>query len=164
MGKVYTIGYQRHDINTFIDELKGHDVSVVIDVRGYPRSRRRCFSKHQLKKALKSEGIDYIHLKALGVPYVMRMKYKDTRDLAQLFEEYSYCLARAQDQLEVIKTLSKSFNVCLMCYEEDPMECHRYVIAEELKKDGCSVEHIISESKEEENLREEVVEIEGQTH
>ena len=65
---IYTIGYEGATMDGFIAALRETGVRRVIDVRALPLSRRPGFSKSTLAASLKAEGIDYVHLKALGTP------------------------------------------------------------------------------------------------
>ncbi|MBU1626147.1 DUF488 domain-containing protein, partial [bacterium] len=66
--ELYTIGYEGRETDEFISELKKHDITRLIDIRENPFSRKKGFYKSALKTALENQGIEYIHLKALGTP------------------------------------------------------------------------------------------------
>ncbi|QJX02842.1 DUF488 domain-containing protein [Alcanivorax sp. IO_7] len=65
---LHTAGYEGVDIETFVGRLLDAGVDQVIDVRQYPISRKRGFSKTALSKCLAGAGIDYCHLRELGCP------------------------------------------------------------------------------------------------
>ena len=69
----HTLGYEQSEPEDYIRRLQQHGVSVVVDVRDFPISRKRGFSKARLRELLAEAGIDYIHLQTLGAP-------KDLRD------------------------------------------------------------------------------------
>lgn len=119
---LYSIGYQGIEVATLIEALKTRDITILVDVRSKPFSRKPGFSKKVLKEALEKAGIDYRWLgEALG-------------GFADILEEDIRGLARWQ----------KKYSACLMCFERDPKTCHRdYEIAERLAKYDVSVEHII---------------------
>src|SRR5204862_8110274 len=66
--RIFTIGYEATTMAEFIASLKDAGVERVIDVRALPLSRRPGFSKSPLRAALEEEGMEYVHLKALGTP------------------------------------------------------------------------------------------------
>ena len=66
--RIFTIGYESTTVAEFIGALQSAGVKRVIDVRAVPNSRRPGFSKTPLRNALAEEGIDYVHLRALGTP------------------------------------------------------------------------------------------------
>ena len=57
---IYTIGYSGFPLNAFIQELKKHSISVVVDVRSSAYSERYPdYNKPSLQQALKQVGIYY---------------------------------------------------------------------------------------------------------
>jgi uncharacterized protein (DUF488 family) len=66
--KIFTIGYEGATVGEFLSAMKKAGVERVIDIRALPLSRRPGFSKTPLRTALEEEGIEYVHLKALGTP------------------------------------------------------------------------------------------------
>lgn len=134
MTQIYTIGYEGTDIERFVQTLKIIGVEQLIDVRAVALSRKKGFSKNGLRERLEAEGIEYVHLAALGDP-------KDGRDAAragrydQFRKIYSKHLSSdaAQDGLKSLAKLITGKPTCLMCFERDPAECHRSIVASELK-------------------------------
>ena len=68
MTELSTIGYESDTQDAVIGRLKAAGVEVLIDVRAVAASRRAGFSKTILRNSLRAEGIDYLHLRALGTP------------------------------------------------------------------------------------------------
>jgi uncharacterized protein (DUF488 family) len=68
MGKLFTIGYEGATIDEFIAILFDWDIEHLIDVRDFPTSRKKGFSKNLLAESLNNYGIEYTHLKGLGDP------------------------------------------------------------------------------------------------
>lgn len=56
-----TIGYQGAPLPAFLATLKAARVTLLLDVRGLPLSRRKGFSKTPLSEALMRIGIGYRH-------------------------------------------------------------------------------------------------------
>ena len=56
---LYTLGYQRVDVNTYVLKLKSAGVGIVADVRETPWSHKRGFCKNILSSELSKAGIDY---------------------------------------------------------------------------------------------------------
>ena len=80
----YTIGYEGADLFDFLATLKHAEVSLLVDIRELPASRRKGFSKNALQENLESVGIQYIHLRDLGDPKEGRLaartgNFKDFR-------------------------------------------------------------------------------------
>ena len=68
MPDLLTIGYEGCTIDDVVAELRGARVSLLIDVRAVPMSRKPGFSKRQLAAGLDEQGIGYVHLQGLGTP------------------------------------------------------------------------------------------------
>ena len=65
---LYTVGYQGIDIEIFLPSLLDAGVNQVIDVRQYPISRKRGFSKTALSEKLAGVNIAYCHIRDIGLP------------------------------------------------------------------------------------------------
>src|SRR5207237_7948424 len=64
---VLTVGHSTHPIDEFIELLRAHGVTRVVDVRTVPRSARNPqFNKTSLPRSLKKAGIGYVHMPGLG--------------------------------------------------------------------------------------------------
>lgn len=126
---IFTLGYEKRSVENFLDILKSEGVTVVIDVRANPVSRKKGFSKKGLEVILKGHGIEYLHIKELGAPRALRDKLSSDGDYLSFFEEYKELIT---DRLDVIRglidRLLKEYG-CLMCYEEQANNCHRSQIA-----------------------------------
>lgn len=126
-----TIGYQGASLEAFIDRLQDAKVTLLLDVRELPISRRPGFSKTPLSEALQSAGIIYRHEKALGTPRRIRYRHREEKDMERFFTAYRAHLATQAALLdELSRTLSG--RIVLMCFERDPAECHRSVVVEAL--------------------------------
>src|SRR3982751_5880304 len=86
--RIFTIGYEGTTVAEFLAALQAAGVKRVIDVRALPLSRRPGFSKTSLKNALAEEGIEYLHLKALGTPADGRSAARAGRhaEMARIYE------------------------------------------------------------------------------
>lgn len=142
---LYTIGYQKRNIDDFIDRLKTFDISVLIDVREIPVSRKKGFSKTHLSQYLENKGIQYIHFRNLGSPKVIRNKLKSDGDYDYFFREYHKHIKSQARIIEELYGIVSDNNCCLMCYERFPDKCHRSIVAKEVMKiddNGLMVKHI----------------------
>lgn len=142
---LFTIGYEGTDLGSFLACLASAEVSLVVDVRELPLSRKRGFSKRPLAKALHEAGIDYLHLPRLGTPKPVRDAYKASGDWPPFAADYLQHLGRADDLvLRVAQLVATERGVALMCFEADPLRCHRSLLAEELLRRGlvADVRHL----------------------
>ena len=137
---VYTIGYEGIDIDRFVATLKAVGIEVLADVRAVAASRKKGFSKTALRARLEDEGIAYTHLVDLGDP-------KPGRDAARAgrYDEFQTIYhehligAEAQAALETLSEVVGQSPTCLLCFERDPENCHRFIVAEALRISGLEV-------------------------
>lgn len=131
------IGYEGADADRFLAALQGAGVAAVADVRAVALSRKRGFSKNQLRNALVETGLDYRHFIDLGTPKPGREAAR-AGDAARMRTIFCEQLATegAQAALEELASFAGEKAVCLMCFERDPANCHRRVIAERLARRG----------------------------
>lgn len=135
MNKLATIGYETDTQNGLIKRLKAADVELVVDVRAVASSRKAGFSKTLLGNSLNAEGVDYLHLRALGTPKPGREAARAGRvdEMRRIFEahleepEAQLALAQATD-------LAKQKRIALLCYEDDPNCCHRKIVADRIRE------------------------------
>ena len=127
--RIFTIGYEGVTQAEFLEALKKARVERVIDVRAVPNSRRPGFSKNLLKNALAEEGIDYVHLRALGTPADGRAAARAGRhdDLKRIYAgqlELPEAMAESAQMVE----LAGDKRSALLCYEREPGGCHRTLL------------------------------------
>jgi len=126
---IFTIGYEGVTQGEFLEALKKAGVERVIDVRAVPNSRRPGFSKNLLRNALAEEGIDYVHLRALGTPADGRAAARANRheELKRIYAgqlELPEAIAESAQMVE----LAKEKPSALLCYERNPTGCHRTLL------------------------------------
>jgi uncharacterized protein (DUF488 family) len=128
--KLRTIGYEAATQAAVIACLKDARVEVLIDVRAIASSRRAGFSKTLLAASLAEAGIDYVHLRALGTPKAGRQAVRAGR-VAEMERIYEAHLAEPEAQLQLVEALdiAKRRPAALLCYEADPLHCHRRIVA-----------------------------------
>src|SRR5579862_14060 len=126
-----TIGYQGCTIDSVLSTLKRAEVSLLIDVRAVAASRKPGFSKRQLAAGLDEQGIAYVHLQGLGTPKPGRdaVRAGHPERMEPIFREHMTS-DRAQAELAQAKGLTRERRACLLCFEQDPMHCHRRFVAE----------------------------------
>jgi len=135
--RVFTIGYEATTQAEFVAALKAAGVERVIDVRAVPNSRRPGFSKTPLRNALAEEGIEYVHLRALGTPADGRAAARAGRH-AELERIYSgqLELPEAMVQAAEMVELAREKPSALLCYERDPAGCHRTLLLRSVAPDA----------------------------
>lgn len=133
MNTVRTIGYEGAILSDFLATLEMAGVSVVVDIREIPVSRRKGFSKKALAEALRANGIEYVHIPALGDPKEGREAARDGRmdEFRKVFLKH-LLTDEARVGLSQLSVLVADKSACLLCYERDPLSCHRLLVAKAL--------------------------------
>lgn len=126
-----TIGYEGCTIDGVLSELKAARIGLLVDVRAVPQSRKPGFSKRQLAAGLDEQGIGYLHLQALGTPKPGRdaVRAGHPELMETIFREHMRS-DRAQAELAQARLLARERRICLLCFENDPMTCHRRLVAD----------------------------------
>ncbi|MEM1514467.1 MAG: DUF488 domain-containing protein [Thermoproteota archaeon] len=127
---IYSIGYWGRTITEFINLLKKNNITVVVDVRRFPKSSNVEFSRENLEKTLKENGIKYIFLgESLG-GFIREgyEKYMETQ--------------KFKDGLNTLIEIAKRGVVAFMCRERNIRHCHRRFIAKLLESLGMEVKNI----------------------
>jgi uncharacterized protein (DUF488 family) len=129
-------------LETFLSLLSAHAIEVVVDTRSQPYSRYSTqFNGDKLAVELTKSDIKYLFMgNELGGRPKQQQFYDDEGHVL-----YSR-LAQSDLFLEGIDRVEKGINkfrVALMCSEEDPTVCHRYLlIGRVLKERGARIRHI----------------------
>ena len=143
--ELFTIGYEGKSIEVFISNLKYFNITRLIDVREAPFSRKKGFSKSTLQELLRSENIEYVHIKSLGCPIEIRNKLKIDLDYKCFFKAYSNYLKKNYKGIKEVNQYLNEGTNCIMCFEKDYDKCHRYAVADKVKKfggNGLKIKHI----------------------
>ncbi len=148
---IFTLGYEKRDIEEYVELLRDHEIDVLIDVRETAWSHKPGFSKGALSDAVSSVGIEYIHAQFAGNPKWLR---SEATSHAECLEWYSRYVRDHDEILEALERLLAELiadgkRPCLTCFERHPSDCHRGILAESwrqrgrrrvthLAPDGCS--------------------------
>ena len=130
---ISTIGYEGATIEAFVAKLQRASIDLIIDVRDLPLSRKKGFSKNQLAEILMSFDIEYVHLKGLGDPRDGRMAARagDYGLFQKIFGKHLKTDI-ALKHMDIAAGLVRDRSACLMCFEADPAQCHRSIVASRL--------------------------------
>jgi uncharacterized protein (DUF488 family) len=137
MTKLFTVGYEGSKPSDLFARLHNNGITLLIDVRDVPISRKPGFSKTSLAKGLDEAGIRYLHLKGLGDPKPGRAAARERRfsDFRRIFNAHMRTTAAQQALGEAVVAASKSV-ACLLCFEQDHTNCHRSVVADSMARSG----------------------------
>ncbi len=131
-GRIFSIGYQERSLAEFLGILTAHSVDLLVDVRETPWSRRREYAKTALALALRETGVDYVHARFAGNPQAIRRRAQSHEACLKAYAEHLARNPAILDALdrEIGARLRAGRNVCLLCYERHPDDCHRKVLIE----------------------------------
>ena len=139
---VWSIGHSTHRIETFVSLLRKHGVAVVADVRTSPFSRfNPQFNRHALQANLEVADIGYLFLgeELGGRPPDDEFYDADGHVLYGRMAES----LRFESGLAQLVEQAKRSRLAIMCSEEDPADCHRFLLVTRVLRDrGVEVTHI----------------------
>ncbi|HEX2542934.1 MAG TPA: DUF488 domain-containing protein [Caldimonas sp.] len=147
---VLTVGHSTRPIEGFIDLLRAHGVTQLVDVRTVPRSRHNPqYGQEALQAALAAANIGYAHAPGLGG---FRRPSPDSpnagwRNLS--FRGYADYMQTPDFEAELTNVieLARTDRVALMCAEAVPWRCHRSLIADALAVHGVTPCEIASATR-----------------
>lgn len=136
---IMTIGYEGCSIDEFLHRLILDKTQILVDVRNNPWSMKYGFTKGTLMSFCEKLDIEYLGAPMLGVPQTQRVSLQTDEDYQRLFASYRRYLTTHEEEMERLVKLSRQKRLALLCFEKDPMCCHRHVLGEELMKQGAEV-------------------------
>lgn len=141
---IYTIGYEKKSIDTFLHRLLSIGIKRIIDVRNNPISRVYGFSKKNLENLLSKVMISYSHFPNLGIPSEFRQNLATENDYILLFKKYNdKILSINEESISRVIELLKSEPSALLCFEDDPSHCHRGLLAKKISSiSNILIKHI----------------------
>jgi len=150
MFELFTIGHSVHQVEYFMEMLRGHGITALCDVRSSPYSRFvPRFNRESIKAEAVMHGIAYLSLGAeLGPRSSDPTCYEDGK------VQYRRLAAREifRQGLGRLRKTLEAQRVALMCAEKDPLICHRMIlICRNLAGDDIVIRHILEDGSLEDN-------------
>jgi uncharacterized protein (DUF488 family) len=140
---LFSIGHSNASLAAFIELLRCHAVTVLVDTRSQPYSRYNPqFSREALKQALNAADIIYVFLgnELGGRPADPLYYYQNGKVDYELLATAKFY----QAGIERLLALAAEEPVAFMCSEADYKKCHRYwLITRTLVERGVAVKHIL---------------------
>jgi uncharacterized protein (DUF488 family) len=144
---LYTIGHGRRTFGELLEALQSQRVSLVADVRRFPRSRANPqFNSDELSQKLAAEAIRYEHLASLGGRRRgLGASSPNTAWQNPAFRGFAdYMLEEAfWSALDSLLGQARLAVTVLICSETLWWRCHRRLIADAAEARGVSVLHIM---------------------
>ncbi len=144
---IYTVGHSRHSPEHLLKLLRQQGVALLVDVRSRPYSRYvPHFNRSQLQSMIRQSGLTYHFMgEVLG-------GYPESREFYDEKDEVDYGQLAASPQFLAgigdLKRIAGEQCIALMCSEEDPLRCHRFLLLGRLLVEhGISVKHIRSDGR-----------------
>ncbi len=138
----FTIGYERKDIDQFLNALVSNSIDLLIDIRRNPFSMNFIYIKDALMKKLKDVSIDYLHIPELGIESEERKNLNSKADYEELFAKYRQTLPIKEVYINRIIELGTTKRIALLCFEADCNFCHRGEVAKVIKSKKHEVVHL----------------------
>ena len=139
-GRIYSVGYEGLEVKELVRHLVSSKVTLVVDVRLNPVSRRPGFSRKALSAKLEEAGVSYRHEPDLGNPRENRDSFRRgdgeegrRRMRAQLDNGSGPALMRLIED-------ARGSRVAVLCVEREGLRCHRKVITDKVSEVDPSIE------------------------
>ena len=132
---VFTVGYERRTGEDLISALKDAGITILVDVRDRPFSRKPDFREKALRVLCSEANIEYQSWTDLGSTEEQRDKLKATGDFSQFeaaFRKHAERKLTAPIGKLARLIQATSASVALLCYERCHDECHRSILGEML--------------------------------
>src|SRR5574337_1324041 len=139
---LFTVGHSNLDGRVFCETLRKFGVTLLIDVRSRPQSHRfPQFNQLELEQSLREAGIRYLFLgEELGGRPDDPKAYREDGLANYRARRKSHSFQQGIER--VLAELGQNA-LALMCAEEDPLACHRFLmICPELVALGMEPRHI----------------------
>ncbi len=137
-ARIFSIGYEKKDIDQFLNILVQNQIDILVDVRANPFSMNMAFIQSRLRRSLEKVGIEYLHLPQLGIAGEMRKKLETRADYDHLFAYYrANVLVDKDAELSQLLSLGKEKRIALLCFELNKEDCHRGVLSHRLEQLGA---------------------------
>jgi uncharacterized protein (DUF488 family) len=146
----FTIGHSTRRLEDFIELLRAHSVTTLVDVRTMPRSRHNPqFNGDSFASALAGAGIRYEHAPDLGGFRRPKVDSRNTAWRNTSFRGYADYMQTVDFERAVAALAQRARNesIAVMCAEAVPWRCHRSLIADALTARGIEVGEIVDKAR-----------------
>lgn len=135
---IFTIGFTKKSAADFFNLLKDNHVEILLDIRLNNNTQLAGFTKARDLPYFLSEivGCQYEHEPIFAPTKVLLDGYKEG---SISWNEYTEVYNRLLDTRRAVDKFQSKYvdfgNVCLLCSEATPEQCHRRLLAEKLQSE-----------------------------
>jgi uncharacterized protein (DUF488 family) len=142
---IFTIGFTKKNLKTFIERLNTAGVKKVIDIRLHNTSQNAGYAKKDvLEYILSLVGIGYEHHPELAPTEEILDGYKKNKLSWQDYEKKFKDVLAQRNPIQRMSFMGEGEPVCLLCAEDKPHQCHRRLVAEYYASntEGVQIRHL----------------------
>lgn len=138
--RIYSVGYEGLEVDGLIDRLVSARVTLVVDVRLNPISRRSGFSRKSLSRRLDAAGIEYRHDASLGNPPENRDSFRRGDGSEGRLRMREILSHGSNAALKRLIDDARGRRVAVLCFERGAQRCHRQVITDMAQEVDAEIE------------------------
>ncbi len=145
MDKIYTIGFTKKTAEVFFELLKNNEINAILDIRLNNTSQLAGFSKYP--------DIKYFLKELCAIDYFSDVKFAPTEQVLKdykakriTWDDYVLQFNELMESRNIKEYIQSKYgnceydNICLLCSEEKPVNCHRSLVANCFREIlGCKV-------------------------
>ena len=142
---IYTIGFTRKNLRSFVRLLQDAKVQILIDIRLHNTSQLAGYAKRDdLEFICELAGMAYEHVPELAPTKEILDAFKQDKDWAKYEIAFKQLLEARNARQLWANRYSEIARGCLLCSEHEPGQCHRRLVAEYLAQNipGITVQHL----------------------
>lgn len=140
---LFTIGFTQKNAQQFFEMIKKNKIELLIDVR--------LNNKSQLAGFTKGNDLAYFLKEICNCNYEYRIDMAPTKEILDGYkkgafgwEEYERKFIPLIQNRNVGKAFEEKYqkytNICLLCSEQAPTQCHRRLVAEEIIRNNSNIQ------------------------
>lgn len=145
---IYTIGFAQKSAKKFFELLQANNIDCLIDIRLNNISQLAGFTK--------GKDLEYFLNKILSVKYFHDTDFAPTKEILDNYKkknitwsEYEKLYIQLIEKRHIENLFTKIINnnygnICLLCSEPEPQQCHRRLLANYLKQhfENIQIKHL----------------------
>lgn len=143
---IYTIGFTQKSAQKFFTLIKNNNIDLLLDIRlnnisqlaGFAKGKDLQFFLHEICNC------NYIHDDAFAPTKFLLESYRAKKTSWADYEKVFNEILKSRPLKERFINLYGGYNnICLLCAEPTPEQCHRRLVAEYLKNNIQKIDKII---------------------